>query len=786
MPAFRIQPICWRRSATRAVWSTRRSRSGLLEARQAVVADFARRGLTTAADRIALTASTSEAYSLLFKLLCAPGDEVLIPRPSYPLFDHLTRLDAVTPVPYDLEYHGAWSIDVGSIERGVQHANARRAARQPQQPDRLVRRPGRARGDRRALPVTRRRDHLGRSVCRLRVRRRRPRRSGLLLGRTDVVGFTLGGLSKSIGLPQAKLAWIAISGADDRCVAARGAPGTGVRHVSFRVDAGPTRCRRASRSVERPVREQIQERVRSNYQALDARVSDVPSCELLDADGGWSAVLRVPSIMSEEDLVLGLLDRRRRARASGILLRLPARVVSRREPPSAGRTVCRRDLAHSEPIRSGERSPVNQHWSPPRWPAHSAFLLPVVDELGHWRHRRHRAGDEVARRRGPARPAAAAAQRDGLRPAVAVLRDERDGDRSDLHSRHRGAGVRRARRRAVAEPPTTGLGLHACDERRTSTIPPSARLKQQRLARRVRAVSRARVELRHGASARASGDYVDAERWWIDDYALFRALHERERAGRGREWPAPLRASRSAGARGRSPRARRRDPVPPVPAVDCRRAVAARARRGARTGVAAVRRLAVHGRWRQRRRLGAPVRLRPRRLGRRAARRVQRDRAGLGHAGVPLGGHRAGRFRLAARPRAAKRGALRRLSHRSSRRLLSHVFAAAKRRRRRPSSQRPSRSNRSSANASCRCFASLARKSLRRIWASFPTSCARRSARRRIAGFRVFRWEREWNADGQPFRDPPATRRYRSPRRAHTTPNPWRSGGTRRLIAKNS
>src|SRR5262249_22172178 len=92
---------------------------GLLEARRAVAADFDRRGLTTSVDRIVLTASTSEAYSVLFKLLCAPGDEVLIPRPSYPLFDHLTRLDAVTAVAYELEYHTKWSIDLGSLERAI-------------------------------------------------------------------------------------------------------------------------------------------------------------------------------------------------------------------------------------------------------------------------------------------------------------------------------------------------------------------------------------------------------------------------------------------------------------------------------------------------------------------------------------------------------------------------------------------------------------------------------------------------------------------------------------------
>src|SRR6478609_3569588 len=73
---------------------------GLREARHAVAADFARRRLAVAEDQIVLTASTSEAYSLLFKLLCGPSDEILIPRPSYPLFEHLSRLDAVRDVPY--------------------------------------------------------------------------------------------------------------------------------------------------------------------------------------------------------------------------------------------------------------------------------------------------------------------------------------------------------------------------------------------------------------------------------------------------------------------------------------------------------------------------------------------------------------------------------------------------------------------------------------------------------------------------------------------------------------
>ena len=90
---------------------------GLAAARQAVADDYRRRGIAIGPDRVALTASTSEAYSLLFKLLAAPGDEILVPRPSYPLFEHLTALDGLTARPYDLEYNGVWSIDFASVDR---------------------------------------------------------------------------------------------------------------------------------------------------------------------------------------------------------------------------------------------------------------------------------------------------------------------------------------------------------------------------------------------------------------------------------------------------------------------------------------------------------------------------------------------------------------------------------------------------------------------------------------------------------------------------------------------
>jgi aspartate/methionine/tyrosine aminotransferase len=278
---------------------------GVREAREAVAADFARRGLTVTEERIVLTASTSEAYSLLFKLLCGPGDQILIPRPSYPLFDHLSRLDAVSAVPYDLEYHARWSIDVGSLERAFTSRTRAVLLVSPNNPTGQF-----VDGSEMTAIATLCREHdaavISDEVFADYELAAAGAASGLLLGRTDIVGFTLGGLSKSIALPQAKLAWIAMSGAEDSVAQAR------VR-LELACDtylsvSTPIQLA-AAELVERGagVRQQIQTRVRDNYRTLYARAGQVPSCELLHAEGGWYAVLRVPSILSEEDLVVTLL-----------------------------------------------------------------------------------------------------------------------------------------------------------------------------------------------------------------------------------------------------------------------------------------------------------------------------------------------------------------------------------------------------------------------------------------------------------------------------------------------
>jgi alanine-synthesizing transaminase len=278
---------------------------GAIDARVAVAQEYQRQGMAVSPERIVLTASTSDAYSMLFKLLADPGDEVLVPRPSYPLFEHLTRLDAIEARPYDLEYHGSWSVDLPSVERALGPRSRALLVVSPNNPTGSV--------------ITR--DELARvsAICAANVAiiadevfidyELEPgacAAAGRVIARDDVLSFTLGGLSKSVGLPQVKLGWIAVGGPAPLVSAAIArlelicdtylAVSTPVQHAAPRMlTAGAM------------VRGQIAERVRHNYESLQASVSAVPSCRVLRADAGWYAVMQVPALESEDDLVVHLL-----------------------------------------------------------------------------------------------------------------------------------------------------------------------------------------------------------------------------------------------------------------------------------------------------------------------------------------------------------------------------------------------------------------------------------------------------------------------------------------------
>jgi aspartate/methionine/tyrosine aminotransferase len=280
---------------------------GLRAAREAVSRDYARRGVAVPVDHIALTSSSSESYSLLFKLLCDPGDEVLVPRPSYPLFEHLTMLEGVVARSYELESQGSWTIDLASLQDGM---NARTRAVllvSPNNPtgsfvraaelDVIAGECARA-----AVPIIADEvfadyelaDGAGSEAA-------RP------LARNDVLVFALGGLSKSVGLPQVKLGWVAVGG-----------PGPLVNEALSRLELVCDTYLSVSTPVQRAagefleagatVRHQIQGRIRHNLGVLMARVSGQSQLRMLAAEGGWSAILQVPGLQSEEDLVLDLLE----------------------------------------------------------------------------------------------------------------------------------------------------------------------------------------------------------------------------------------------------------------------------------------------------------------------------------------------------------------------------------------------------------------------------------------------------------------------------------------------
>ncbi|MFI5177580.1 MAG: pyridoxal phosphate-dependent aminotransferase [Vicinamibacterales bacterium] len=278
---------------------------GLAEARDAIAAEYARRGASAPADRLVLTASTSEAYAWLFKLLCDPGDEVAVPQPSYPLFDLLTGLDAVQARPYLLDYHGRWSIDRSSLERALTASTRAVLVVSPNNPTGSMLRAE----DREWLVAA----CAARGVAVIADEvfadyPLAPRTDACsLMGETRALTFVLGGLSKSAGLPQVKLGWIAVSGPEALASAALerlDIISDTYLSVSTPVQVG------AARLIERGRRRRaaIAARVGGNLAALRAAVHDHPAVTLREPEGGWSAVLEVPATTTDEALALTLLD----------------------------------------------------------------------------------------------------------------------------------------------------------------------------------------------------------------------------------------------------------------------------------------------------------------------------------------------------------------------------------------------------------------------------------------------------------------------------------------------
>jgi len=281
---------------------------GLKVAREAVVRYLSRLGISTAPERVILTASTSEAYGFLFKLLCDPRDAVLVPHPSYPLFEHLTELDAVRAVPYLLEYHGRWSVELSSLRRAISPRTRAVLVVNPNNPTGSYL--SRAELDAIADVC---REHalalIGDEVFARYPLGEDPRRPVSVLDHAhhDVLTISLGGLSKAVGLPQLKLAWMVVQGGET--VGAAALAGLELVCDTYLSVATPVQLALETLLTRGGVvADQIASRVRANYVTLRELASRYPSSSVLPAEGGWYAVVQVPSTRSEETLVVGLLE----------------------------------------------------------------------------------------------------------------------------------------------------------------------------------------------------------------------------------------------------------------------------------------------------------------------------------------------------------------------------------------------------------------------------------------------------------------------------------------------
>jgi alanine-synthesizing transaminase len=278
---------------------------GLPVARDAVAADYARRGIDVSAHCIVITASSSESYSLLFKLLCDPGDSVLVPAPSYPLFEHLARLDAVRLQPYRLEYHGRWTLHADDLARVVDASTRAVLVVSPNNPTGSMLSRAEC-GELHSFCASRGLTLIADEVFCDYPLDAGPDAVQSVLGGGQVLTVSLGGLSKSVGLPQLKLGWMAVGGPDDLTVPA-------MQRLEIIADAYLSAATPVQVAAPRllqsgaRVRRQIAERVLLNYKVIGRLAENHPACCVLPAEGGWSAVVQAPAIMPDEARAIALV-----------------------------------------------------------------------------------------------------------------------------------------------------------------------------------------------------------------------------------------------------------------------------------------------------------------------------------------------------------------------------------------------------------------------------------------------------------------------------------------------
>ncbi len=280
---------------------------GLREAREAVCRYYAEKKMTVVPEQIFLTSSTSEAYGFLFRLLADPGDEILCAEPSYPLFETLAELNDVRLKKFSLVYHDSWRMDQVSLERLFTARTKALMVVHPNNPTGHF-----VTGQERGILQSR----CVQNGCALIVDEvfldyawGLDREEPSFAGQTDVLTFTLSGISKLLGLPQMKLSWIVVSGPESqRMEALEKLELISDAHLS--VNTPSQRALPGWMNGRQAVLDEIRMRLRSNFQFLENTFRDHRASRLLKTEGGWYAVLKNTAGLGDEAFTVELLRKK--------------------------------------------------------------------------------------------------------------------------------------------------------------------------------------------------------------------------------------------------------------------------------------------------------------------------------------------------------------------------------------------------------------------------------------------------------------------------------------------
>ena len=276
---------------------------GLVVARKAVAAYYSSRGSVVSVNDLILTPSTSEAYSFVFRALCNPGDEILIPNPSYPLFSFLADIQDVKLVRYPLIYDHGWQIDFHALEQAFTSRTRGAIVVNPNNPTGHFCKPKDVARLNQICSVRGAAIIADEVFLDFALDSRHP---PSFASNTGTLTFTMSGLSKISGLPQMKIAWLVTTGPAD--VKSQALARLEVIADTFLSMNAPVQLATpAFLDMRREFQEQLMARVRKNLVELDLQLAGQKSCSRLELEGGWYAVLRVPATRPDEELAIELL-----------------------------------------------------------------------------------------------------------------------------------------------------------------------------------------------------------------------------------------------------------------------------------------------------------------------------------------------------------------------------------------------------------------------------------------------------------------------------------------------